>query len=470
MYAKLNMPFALRGYLGTPHVLVNMQTGNSDFLNLEGYQALSYCNGMIDLDAVFLSATQKQLILDAEKSGVITCAQTPLGPLDALQQYRSANNKYLKSVHWSVTGRCNLRCRHCYMSAPDYKYHDLSTEECLNIVRQFQEAGVLTVTITGGEPFVRPDLFQILEAILQAGIGIAQIYTNGLLLNDGILEWFLQRGIKPEFVLSYDCVGCHDWMRGVDHVEGPTLDAIRLLKSKGFSVMIETALCARNFGALLETYELLKSLDVDYWKASQVFEAGKWAETGEGQMALEPLYEGYLSLIRRYAEDGAPMSMQLDGFFLCTKGKLEEYTSLFQRKCSEKTAAKISSCLTCRVHPYLLPHGALLPCASMTDSSIEGEMPNLRETTLSEVYRNPENPFFQLSNIRIADVIAHNPECQSCAYRYECGGGCRAMSLLAGNGVMGYSPTLCAFFKQGYRDRIREAVEQGKKNCRNSPR
>lgn len=405
MYVKLKKPYFLRGYIGLPYLLVNGDNGTITILK-----------------------------------------------------------ENIQSVHWSVTGHCNLKCKHCYMSAPDYKYHDLSTKECFEVIEQFREAGVLNVTITGGEPFTRKDIFDILDKIYDKRMGISEVFTNGLLLNETILDWFIQRGKRPNFVLSFDCVGCHDWMRGVANVEEPTIKAIKLLRKKGFPVMIETEICKENSLKLMETYELLKSLDIQYWKTSLVFNAGKWKESNEETIEEAVLYEEYLRLIGAYTSDGAPFTMQLDGFFCARKGKPEAYSSMYARNYTETSIKHTSSCLMCRIHPYLLPDGTFLPCASMTDSEIECDMPNIKETTLSEIYRTTTNPFFKLSRIHVSDVLEANEECKTCQYRYECGGGCRALSLFAGNGVMGYSPILCYFFKNDYRKKIKNVVETNLKN------
>ena len=212
----------------------------------------------------------------------------------------------------------------------------------------------------------------------------------------------------------------------------------------------------------MDTYEILKDLGVEYWKTSLVFEAGKWNETGEKRIEDEVLYEEYLRLIVRYAQDGAPFFMQLDGFFCGKKGEPSVYDFPYERKCDEKSVGRTGSCLTCRIHPYLLPDGTFLPCASMTDSAVESDMPNLTNSTISEIYRDDENSFFRLSNIRISEVLESNQECKNCEFRYECGGGCRAMSMFAGNGVMGYSPTLCKFFKNNYRGKIKRMIQENR--------
>mgnify|MGYP000436072073 CR=1 FL=1 len=82
------------------------------------------------------------------------------------------------------------------------------------------------------------------------------IYTNGVLVNEKLLAELDRRGIKPEFTLSFDGVGCHDWMRGMEGAEQAAIDAIKLLKSKGFQVAIETVLYTGNKGTLADTLKL----------------------------------------------------------------------------------------------------------------------------------------------------------------------------------------------------------------------
>ena len=84
------------------------------------------------------------------------------------------------------------------MDAPDAVLGELSTEEALNMIDQMAECGVLRVDITGGEPLVRPDFWQLIDRILSYKMVIRQIYTNGWLLNENVLNEFERRGLRPE--------------------------------------------------------------------------------------------------------------------------------------------------------------------------------------------------------------------------------------------------------------------------------
>src|SRR5699024_10246901 len=117
--------------------------------------------------------------------------------MDDDQYYRYYSNRYVKMVFWSVTGRCNYRCRHCYIDGPDGKLGEMSTEQAMDLIDQMAGCGVLRVDLTGGELFVRKDLWQLIDRILSYKMTIGQIYTNGWLVNEELIEQFELRGIKP---------------------------------------------------------------------------------------------------------------------------------------------------------------------------------------------------------------------------------------------------------------------------------
>lgn len=460
-YVNLLGKYVLRGFLDIPYVLQNQKEDTLEILDEDTFYLLQMCNGRIDMDVVFLTRQQREKLQLYVEKGVLKNSEKP-DPVSPAQEYKKADNYYLKSIHWSVTGQCNLRCRHCYMSAPDYKYKDLSTDECLNIIDQMEHANVASVSITGGEPFLRKDIWTLLAYIRQKGIVITQIYTNGMLVTEEVLKHLEKLDCFPQFVLSFDGISGHDWLRGSKGAMNKTIEVIRLLKQAGYSVMLETALYEKNIKELLETYELLKQLRIDYWKISLVFPAGEWRGQGTRIISVKELYECYLKLIKRYVADNAPFSIQLDGFFACRRGDVKGWFSPYVKKGMQEDGQNLC-CGTCRFHPYLLPDGTLMPCASMTDSEIEGTMPNLKEESISQIYRDTRHPFFKIANMRVREVLNENEACRTCNYRNQCQGGCRAMSILENRGLYGHPQVLCSFFYGGYDVLIKETVEQAGK-------
>lgn len=460
-YVSLSKEYTLRGYRDFPYVLINRLSGRIEMLDRKTFLLLDMCSGTIDFCAVYLTNDQKKELDSLREKGIVQFSQRRSG-IEGIQKYRRTDNYFIRSIHWSVTGRCNLRCRHCYMSAPDYKYKDMSTAECLKIIDQMDRAGVPAVSITGGEPFLRDDIWMILEAFSQKGIAVSQIYTNGMLLTEEMAERFRTMGLHPDFVLSFDGVDGHDWLRAAKGAGEKAVRAIRMLKEQGFPVMIETAVYDGNIDGLTDTYELLKSLGVDYWKTSLVYEAGEWRKEGRRQVGVSELYEAYLKVIRAYVKDRAPCFIQLDGFFSCPAHHLDRWHSAYVRKGFSKTGEELC-CATCRFDPYLLPHGRLLPCAAMTDSEVEEDMPDLTAETVSQVYSGGDSAFFRITNMKTREILDRNADCAACAYQDRCQGGCRAISLIGGFGLYGHSPVLCTFFNGGYENRIKEIVERGER-------
>lgn len=457
-YVNLSKDYILRGYKEYPYVLINRITGWTEILDRKTFLLLEMCNGKIDFCAVYLTNDQKEKLVRWREKGIVQFLERPDG-LDIVQKYRRVDNYFIRSIHWSVTGRCNLKCRHCYMSAPDYKYKDMSTAECLTVIEQMEAAGVPSVSITGGEPFLRDDIWAILEAFSQKGIAVSQIYTNGMLLTERMTERFLAMGLHPDFVISFDGVDGHDWLRAEEGAAEKVTRVIRMLKKHGFPVMIETAVYDGNIAGLLDTYKLLMSLGVDYWKTSLVYEAGEWRKEGHRPIAIEELYDAYLKMISAYVKDAAPCSIQLDGFFACPGHNPDKWHSPYVRK-PLSVAGKELCCATCRFDPYLLPHGKLLPCAAMTDSEIEQDMPDLTVETVSQIYGGTDNSFFRIANMKTREILDRNEDCAKCEYRSQCQGGCRAVSLIEGHGLYGHSPVLCTFFNGGYENKIKQTVEQ----------
>lgn len=456
MYFQLSNHLALRGWKGAPFAVANLKDGRIEFLTKQQFHVLSLCDGTIDLDFVVFTTEQRKMLSRFTQMGIVSPA-TEKSAIATIQQYRLSPNYFINGIHWSITGRCNLKCKHCYINAPNYKYHDLDMKNCRSLIAQMRAANVTYVTLTGGEPLLRSDFFELLDCLIENGIAIRQIYTNGLLADERFLQKLSDRKISPSFVLSYDGVGCHDWMRGLAGTEERTQAAIKQIISAGHDVMVETAIHRGNLESLPATYLLLAEYGVSKWKTSLVYETNRWKESDcITDVSLHELYEKYLQLIVMNRETGFPMAIQLDGFFSCSKGS-GKYTMPYEHFDGTDHCLQENSCSTCRSHPYLLPNGELIPCASMTEQ-FSCETSNLTKTDLTAVYSDMQSDFFRLANMKVGEIIANNKECQNCIYKYKCGGGCRAMAFFSHTGLYGKSLTNCYFFFNHYQERIQQAM------------
>ena len=130
-------------------------------------------------------------------------------------------------VNWAVTGRCNLKCRHCYGRYGERKTPDLDYNSITAIIDQLAVLGTRRITIEGGEPLLRSDLAQIIRHIESKNMEVC-LCTNGILLPKILPEI---NGMVDLFVLSLDGnEEHHDFLRGAGNYK-KVLDALAGLQS-----------------------------------------------------------------------------------------------------------------------------------------------------------------------------------------------------------------------------------------------
>ena len=185
-------PYALRGWEGIPYALTDHKKGRVRRIGKQVYDVLSLCGGKVDFDNFLIPDTFRECVEKLVEEGIVEQCN-PDRTLMPYQKYRLYPNKYIETAHWSVTGKCNYRCRHCYMSAPEAKYGELLTQQCLNIIDQFYDCGVMNISITGGEALVRSDFFELLDRMLVYGMRITTVYSNGKLVTPELLDAFDRR-------------------------------------------------------------------------------------------------------------------------------------------------------------------------------------------------------------------------------------------------------------------------------------
>ena len=250
MYYCLKEEYLLRGWDKLPTGIVKRASGEVAFLEPAFYAKIKDMSWMIVEGSPFLTKDEKTALDQLAEKGIVYLNETTV-PYTEQQKYRYYPNRYLRAVHWAITGRCNCRCRHCYMSAPTGKIGEYSTEECMDIIDQMEKAGIQAVSLTGGEALVRRDFIRIVERLTQAGIRIETIMSNGLLVNESLLKRLEELGQKPEFNMSFDGVGYHDWLRGLNGAEKAVRRAFELCRDRGFPTGAEMCLWKENWSSLV---------------------------------------------------------------------------------------------------------------------------------------------------------------------------------------------------------------------------
>lgn len=456
MYYKIHEKLLLRGWQKLPYALVEQGISRPLFIKAKEMEALKLCNGLIDTALPLIPQDIRDLIaLFAQRGWIVPCERGDT--IRPEQAYRCYPSRYIRTVHWSITGRCNYRCKHCYMSAPDAKFGELSHEQIMSIVQQLIDCGAMEVSLTGGEPLVRKDFLEIVDALLAGGIRITTIYSNGKLVTDQLLDALAERGIYPEFNMSYDGVdGWHDWLRGIPNAGKIVEEAFLRCKEKGFPTGAEMCIHQGNKHLLRQTVKRLGELGCGSLKTTPISNVGAWKDGGYGEsISLAELYSLYLDYIPHYYEDGMPLSLQLGGFFMASPDNPHRYDIPSAKNCTDPH--KTCVCGHARMVMYISAEGRALPCMALSGMEIQQEFPLVTELGLVKCLT--DSRYMRLLDTRASEVLEHNPQCMTCEHAMQCLAGCRASALESNPAdILAPDPATCAIFKDGWTERIHNAV------------
>ena len=449
-FATLNREWLLRGWSDVPRALVNWMNGDFRELNNDGFYVAQSCDGQTDFNSMAFLPGHITILNKLIAAGI---AEECHGGarLESGQEYRKAENPVIRGLLWSITGRCNLNCRHCFMEAPSGSFGDFTQEQIWQLISQFEQANVPEVALTGGEPFMRPDLAEIIDTLTRKKIGLAEIFSNGILITDAILGTIKQYGHRPYFKISFDGCDTHDYMRGVRGSEAKVIEGVKRVKASGLPVTIITSVDVITVQNLLKTYDLLKELAVDGWWLAPPVEIGHWRQT-DSAVSLEDMVQICTRLMKRWLADDRPFALKLwrFGFYPGRGNGTEAETSCVTKPFTPESW----NCAGTHNRPYLLPDGTLLPCGGYTGTNLLDKMPNLWREPLTRAWSNPA--LRSICDLKKRDVMARNESCIQCGFFGECGAGCRVVALTDTGDLLAKEPVSCALFKGGYIRRFRE--------------
>ena len=193
----------------------------------------------------------------------------------------------LRDLFWETTLTCNLKCKHCGSNAEGRKYEgELTTEEIKTAFKQIagdMDASQILINVTGGEPLMRRDLFEVMEyATNELGFHWGMT-SNGMLLNDENIEK-LKKANMSTIAISIDGLEeTHDEFRGVPgSYKIITGNIKKMMASKYFDhVQVTTVFHKKNIDQLDELYDVMQDLGVDSWRIASMDPIGRATENDE---------------------------------------------------------------------------------------------------------------------------------------------------------------------------------------------
>lgn len=456
-YVTLKPQYMLRGWRDRPYALLDLTAPSNRVdralpltkVQKEALELLTMPG--VAMDDSLLPAQMRRAATKLMELGFLENCAKDKG-LTEEQKYRYADTLLANSITWSITGKCNLRCRHCYISSDKGAYGEPTMAQCEDIVRQMKDANIYMTSLTGGEPLVRRDFWDLVDMLTDNHIRIEVILSNGLLITDQFLSELKKRKLGvQDFMLSFDGVGWHDWMRGMKGVEAKFIETTRRLKDNGYNVIVTTVLHNKSLSCLPDTYRLMKELEVDFWRIARVANVGNWLKNENNELGDEQYLEACLDLLRVMKQDGMPIKTIRMANLLETNG--DNYSITTMSGCGSKDNEHIPLCEASKLFPHLLPDGRLLPCMPMCGTEMEKIAPNILSSEYDICRALTDSPLGAYMNYTYHDAFQAVAECNACEYKYRCNR-CPAASLPYGS-VLARAPITCRVVKGHYDEKVK---------------
>lgn len=454
MYFKLEDNIALRKWKYVDRAIYARGNENAFGVSKEDFEVLLKCDGKHDLEK------NEQIERLLERHYIEECEKdAKVNEWSLLKEYE---NYYFPKMNLMITGKCNLNCLHCFNAKDNAPLNtELSYEQVLNILDQAKEIGVHAFTITGGEPLVHRNFLDIIKAIYERDMFVFELNTNGLLINQKMLDVFKEIGCRPLIKISFDGIGYHNWIRQHPKAEELTIKAIKLCVKNGFRVKAQVQVNRKNVDVMMETAKMLNEIGVDEMRIIRTTEAPRWEKNSpQSSLTIEEYYTTMLKFAEEYTRSDMKMVIDVWQFL-----RLYPYSKVYELvpiACSkDEFNIRIPMCKGNRGMIAVSSHGEVVPCLQMSGYFIEKgiSLGNLFKTPLKELVTS--SPYLDLAMAPLLKQILENDKCANCKYYKVCNGGCPALGLLYSKDVNFYHEdiTKCYFFENGWYDKCNQALK-----------
>lgn len=255
---------------------------------------------------------------------------------------------------------CNQKCLHCYAAGqPLSDTPELTTAQWKEILSKLRAANVPQVTFTGGEPTLRADLVELVDA---AQWFVTRLNTNGRLLTPELCRRLYEASLDSVQVTLYsNDPAIHNALVGAEGFDD-TMAGIRNAVAAGLSVSVNTPLCSLNTD-YAATVRFVHELGVRYVTCSGLIPSGS-AEGAESR-ATRLTEEQLTDVLRRAVTAAEELGMEMD---FTSPGWLKEETL------RSMGLTLVPSCGACLSNMAIAPDGGVIPCQSWLSSQPLGNM------------------------------------------------------------------------------------------------
>lgn len=404
--------FFLKPGKGNSYQVFNPVDNTEYELNYIGYRILEHCDGSLEPEEI-----ADRLIRDfaLAKSDAVDYINVFLDEMYRLgmiawrqEKYESYRNWGAPStVFWDITGECNLRCVHCYNFEGKHHENELSTPEVKRSLEEMSGFGVKNISFSGGEPFARKDMPEIIQHAAGLGFDTVGVSTNGILLDRDIVRNLTAPKLNIQISIDGDDSNTHDMMRGVKGAFESAIHSIRILLEEGVNTSVCTTATKLNVERIPGIIRLMGDLGVKNYRVQGVVPMGRGKKNAD--LRLTP---GRMKELVEYLEK---RNIQVSSYNVTLKPPPAGPVNL----CDSGVCS--AACSVCSI----TPEGNVVPCTYFW--GINGD--NLRDHSFQWIWEN-SSVLNYFRSVRLNDIKGL---CRDCKWLPVCHGGCKAENYSNGD-------------------------------------
>jgi radical SAM protein with 4Fe4S-binding SPASM domain len=321
-------------------------------------------------------------------------------------------------IFWEATAGCNLECRHCRRLevAKALSRRDLPAELVkTRLIDALAEAGAPVLVCSGGEPLLRPDLFELAAHARARGVPVA-LATNGTLIDDAMADRIVSAGFERVAISldGADAATHDDFRRQAGAFDG-AVDGLRRLRARRMSVQVNTTVTKHNQDQLPQIHDLAVRLGAEAWHVFMFVPVGCGLEIPAEQQLAAESYERLLTWLAGQAAQRAIFvrATCAPQYFRI----LAQTRSFTAARGGSKFASLTKGCLAGTGIAFVSHTGEVFPCGYLPASS-----GNITQRRFADIWQ--DSVIFR--TLRVPDALGG--KCGMCDYKRICSG-CRARAF-----------------------------------------
>ncbi len=323
-------------------------------------------------------------------------------------------------VSWMTTNQCNLKCEHCYQDASSAEERELTTEEGMKMIDEIARAGFKIMIFSGGEPLMRPDIFDLVAHA--ASVGLRPVFgTNGTLLTAEVAQRLKSSGACA-MGISVDSLdpAKHDRFRGLENAYDLTMKGIQNCKDAGLPFQLHTTVVDWNKEEICDITDFAVSVGAVAHYIFFLIPVGRGKHIEGEKLAVQQNEQLLHDIMLKSAQ------VPIDVKPTCAP----QFTRVAKQLGVETRFSR--GCLAGLTYCVIGSQGVVRPCAYMTE-----EAGDVHDTPFDQIWRDA--PVFQ--KLRTQE---YKGSCGTCDYK-DCCGGCRARAGYYHEGDILAQDDYCAY-------------------------